>query len=126
MANALAKQQSQSLVQSDKRTAIAPECDIYENKDEILLVADLPGVAANALKINIDNGELAIEAKREVHGTGTLLAGEFKDCDFRRLFAVPPGIDAAKISAELKNGILNLHLPKSEALKPRQISIRAG
>jgi HSP20 family molecular chaperone IbpA len=122
----LAKQQPQSMVQSDQRPAIAPECDIYESNDEILLVADLPGVSTNALKINIDNGELALEARREVASSGTLLGGELRDCDFRRRFAVPPGIDGARINAELRNGVLSLHLPKSDALKPRQISVRAG
>jgi len=122
----LAKQQPQSMVQSDQRPAIAPECDIYDSNDEILLVADLPGVSTNALKINIDNGELALEAHRGVATSGTLLGGEVRDCDFRRRFALPPGIDGAKINAELKHGVLRLHLPKSDALKPRQISVRAG
>lgn len=122
----LAKQQTQSMVQSDQRPAVAPECDIYESNDEILLVADLPGVSTEALKINIDNGELALEARRNVASSGALLGGEFRDCDFRRRFAVPPGIDGTKINAELKNGVLRLHLPKSDALKPRQISVRAG
>lgn len=122
----LAKQQTQSMVHSDQRQAIAPECDIYESSDEVLLVADLPGVSTDALKINIDNGELALEARRDVSTSGALLGGELRDCDFRRRFAVPPGIDGAKINAELKDGVLRLHLPKSDALKPRQISVRAG
>jgi len=122
----LAKQQPQSMVQSDQRPAIAPECDIYESNDEILLVVDLPGVSTKALKINIDNGELALEARRDGASAGTLLGGELRDCDFRRRFALPPGIDGAKINADLKNGVLSLHLPKSDALKPRQISVRAG
>lgn len=122
----LAKQQTQSLVQTEQRPAIAPECDIYESKDELLLVADLPGVSTDALKIDIDNGELALEARRKVASSGSSLGSEFRDCDFRRRFAVPPGIDTAKISADLKNGVLRLHLPKSDSVKPRQISIRAG
>ena len=122
----LAKQQTQSMVHSDQRQAIAPECDIFESNDEILLVADLPGVSTDALKINIDNGELTLEARRDDATSGTLLGGEFHDCDFRRRFAVPPGIDGARVNAELKHGVLRLHLPKSDALKPRQISVRAG
>ena len=124
--NTLAKQQTQSMVQSDQRSAVQPECDIYESDEEILLVADLPGVSTDALKINIENGELALEAQRSVASSGALLGSEFRDCDFRRRFAVPPGIDGAKVNAELKSGVLRLHLPKSDALKPRQISVRAG
>jgi HSP20 family molecular chaperone IbpA len=122
----LAKQQASSMVQSNQRPAIAPGCDIFENRDEILLVADLPGVHSGALKINVDNGELTLEARREVPASGSLLGAEFRDCDFRRRFAVPPGIDGSKISAELKHGVLRLHLPKSDALKPRQIAVKAG
>ncbi len=122
----LTKRQPQSMVHSDQRPAVTPECDIYESKDEILLVADLPGVSTDALKIDIDNGELTLEARRTVSGPGTFLGGEVRDCDYRRRFAVPPGIDTTKISAELRQGVLSLHLPKSDAVRPRQISVRAG
>jgi len=121
----LVKPEAQSLVQSDRR-AVAPACDIYENKDEVLLVADLPGVVPEGLKINLDNDELTLEARRDLPSEGTLLSAEYRACDYRRSFVVPSGIDAAKIAAELKNGILHLHLPKSEDVKPRQISVRAG
>ena len=123
----LAKKETQSLVQSDQRPAMTPACDIYENKDEVLLLADLPGVTSDGLKINIENGELALEARRELPvGKGTAIGLEFRSCDFRRRFAVPTGIDNAKVAAELKDGVLRLHLPKSESLKPRQISVKAG
>jgi len=122
----MVKQEAQSLVQSDQRRAVTPACDIYENKEEVLLVADLPGVAPEALRINVDNDELTLEARRELPSEGVLLSAEYPACDYRRSFVVPTGIDASKIAAELKNGILHLHLPKSEEVKPRQISVRAG
>jgi HSP20 family protein len=119
--------QTQSLVQSDQRATTTPPCDIYENKDEILLVADLPGVTADALTIHLDNGELSLQARREVNAQQTsVVAAEYRDADFQRRFAVPNGIDGAKIHAELKNGVLRLHLPKSEGIKPREITVRAG
>jgi HSP20 family molecular chaperone IbpA len=124
---ALVRRDPQSLVQSDQRPAVAPACDVYENNDEILVVADVPGVTADALNINLDKGELSIVARRDVSPKdGTFLGVEYRDCDYRRRFTVPGGIDASKISAELKDGVLWLHLPKSEALKPRQIAVRAG
>jgi len=122
----LVKQEPQSLVQSDQRPALTPACDIYENKEEVLLLADLPGVATNQLKINLDSDELTIEAHRELAGDGTPLSAEYRACDFRRQFIVPAGIDGGKISAELKDGVLHLHLPKSEESKPRLISVKAG
>jgi HSP20 family protein len=125
---AIAKtQQPQSLVQPDRRPPVTPACDVYENKEEILVIADLPGVTPERLTIHLDKGELSLEAKREVNAQPSSTAkAEYTDCDFRRRFVVPTGIDAAKISAQLKNGVLELHLPKSEALKPREITVRAG
>jgi len=123
----LVRSEPQSLVQSDQRPAVAPACDVYENNDEVLVVADVPGVTAEDLNINLDKGELSIVARRNVSPKdGTFVGMEYRDCDYRRRFAVPGGIDADKISAELKDGVLWLHLPKSEALKPRQIAVRAG
>jgi len=123
----LVKSEPQSLVQSDRRPVIMPVCDIYENDDEILVVADVPGVTADALDINLEKGELTLEARREISvQPGTFLGVEYRDCDYQRRFAVPGGIDADKISAELREGVLHLHLPKSEALKPRQIPVQGG
>ena len=120
-------QQSQSLVQSDRRPPVTPACDIYENKEEILLIADLPGATPELLSIHLDKGELSLEAKREVNAQPSSTAmTEYTDYEFKRRFVVPTGINADKISAQLKNGVLELHLPKSEALKPREIAVRAG
>jgi len=123
----LVKKEAQSLVQSDQRPVVTPACDIYENSDEVLLLADLPGVTPETLRINIENAELVLEARRELPTTqGTPLEAEFRACDFRRRFALPTGIDGPKVAAELKDGVLRLHLPKAEHLKPRQIAVKAG
>ena len=116
-----------SLVRSGERTTLVPACDVHENKDEILVIADLPGVEGDALKINLEKGELVIEAHRDGSAQeGAFLGAEWGSCEFRRRFSVPSGVDPSKISAELKDGVMHLHLPKSEALKPRQIAVRAG
>lgn len=123
----LVQSNQQSLVRSNQRPTVLPACDIYENEDEILVVADVPGVTADTLDINLDRGELTLEARREISSQqGAYLGAEFRDCDFQRRFAVPGGIDADKISAELRDGVLHLHIPKSAALKPRQIPVQAG
>jgi len=100
--------------------------DIYENKEELLLFADLPGVKRDHLKIHIHNNELTIEGLRTAVTHDHVLAQEVEVCDYRRTFVVPPGIDEEKIKAEVKHGVLRLHLPKSEAVKPRQIQVKAG
>jgi len=100
------------------RPNVAPPVDIFEDKDEILILADMPGVAPEGLSINLDRAELTLEAKRE--GTGE------QAYDYRRVFVVPRGLDPDKIGATLQNGVLRLTLPKPAAMKPRQIAVRAG
>ena len=104
----------------------APLFDIYENKDELLLIADLPGVTTDHLKIQMDKNELTVEGVRTPARYDHVLVDESTVCDYRRTFIVPPGIDDKKIRAETKHGVLRLHLPKSEAVKPRQIQVKAG
>ena len=113
--------------QVQQRSTVAPPFDIYENKEELLLIADLPGVKTDHLKIRMDQNELTVEGVRSPSKhEHTMLVEEFLVCNFYRTFVVPPGIDAERIRAETKNGVLSLHLPKSEALKPRQIQVKAG
>jgi HSP20 family molecular chaperone IbpA len=106
---------------------VTPACDVYENDAEVLVLADLPGATPDALRINFERGELTLSARRSAADVqGELVRREYQDGTFERRFAIPNGIDASKISAELKDGVLKLHLPKSEAVKPRQIPVRAG
>jgi len=121
----LAKTTPQSLTQSE-RSVITPACDVYENKDEVLVLADLPGVKADGLTIAFERGELTLEGRREPLMEGIQLEVERRDADYRRRFAIPSGIDSTRISAELKQGVMHLHLPKSEALKPRTITVRGA
>jgi len=102
---------------------VAPLVDIYENEDEILLHADMPGVAKDNITVNVDNGRLEISGTRKLQTKGSGSWQEFGDVEYRRVFSVPQSIDVAKVNAELKEGVLKLHLPKAEAAKPRTIEI---
>jgi HSP20 family molecular chaperone IbpA len=108
-----------------RRPAVAPAVDVYENKDELLILADVPGVTREQMTLHLDKGKLTIEAKRTETRDGSPLAAEYRAFDYRRTFLVPQGIEADKIVAELDQGVLKVHLPKAAALKPRQIQIRA-
>lgn len=109
------------------RPVVAPAVDIYENTEEILLVADLPGVTEEGLAVRLEKDQLSIEGRTELpQQPGTLLAADFRAVDYRREFMVPKGIDADKIAATLKQGVLRVKLPKIPAVKPRQITIQAG
>lgn len=102
-----------------------PAVDIFENDGEILLHADMPGVAKDNISINIDNGKMTLSGTRRVQPEGAVTRREFSDNEYRRTFSVPQSIDVEKVHAELKDGVLRLHLPKSESAKPRQIEIKA-
>ncbi len=109
-----------------ERPAVVPRVDVYENEKEYLLLADVPGVTQDNLSINLDQDELLLEAQRNDGDKGTLVAAEFRSRDYRRKFSLPQGVDRAGISAELRNGVLRLSLPKAEAHRPRRIEIKAG
>jgi len=109
-----------------QRPAVAPRVDVFENEHEYLIVADLPGVKKEGLKLDIDDDELKLEGTRNTSEPGALVAGECRAVDYRRTFVVPEGVDREKIDAELAAGVLRLRLPKAEALRPRQIAVRAG
>jgi HSP20 family molecular chaperone IbpA len=103
-----------------------PLVDIFENDHEILLHADMPGVAKEDISVDIDNGKMTLSGTRQLHIAGAATWREFADTEFRRVFSVPQSIDVDTVHAELKDGVLRLHLPTSEAAKPRQIEIKMG
>ncbi|OKY76507.1 MAG: heat-shock protein [Desulfobulbaceae bacterium DB1] len=124
--NDIVKREETMPERSRELPAVVPLVDIYENEDEILLYADMPGVEKNNITINIENGKLALSAIRKITASGAAGWEEFSDVEYQRTFSVPQAIDVGKVNAELKDGVLRLHLPKSEAAKPRQIEIKAG
>jgi HSP20 family protein len=108
------------------RQTLSPPVDVYENKDELLLVADMPGVTPEEVVINLDQDELTIESHRKAPPDVGKMAPQIPTHEYRRSFAIPRGLDTDKVRAEFSNGVLSLHLPKSPAVKPRQIQVRAG
>ena len=122
----LVKNDAEIIEQNRRMPTVSPLVDIYENDDEILLHAEMPGVEKNNVKVNIDNGTLILSAVRNLGSKGNATWEEFGDVEYKRSFSVPQTIDVSKIDAELKNGILRLHLPKSEAARSRQIEIKNG
>jgi HSP20 family molecular chaperone IbpA len=103
-----------------------PFVDIYENNDEILLHADMPGVKKEDISVNIDNGTLSLSGVRRFDSKGVSTWKEFTDVEYVRNFSIPQSIDVDQVRAELKDGVLELHLPKSEVAKPKMIEIKAA
>ena len=106
------------------QSSFLPRFDIWEGAEGLLLYGDLPGVSADDLVIRFENRELTIRGKVAPRHEGDFLFGEYEVGDFHRTFTVGESIDAEKISAEMHNGVLKLHLPKTEQLKPRKIEVK--
>ncbi len=119
--NTVTAQESPEIFKSGKTNA--PDVDIWINDEEILLVADLPGVAKEDIAINIENNTLTLEGGFSADLHGTLQRQEFEPFDHRRIFTLPKGLDVEKTTAEFKQGVLYLHLPKSSSVVPCQIKI---
>lgn len=109
----------------EQRPVVAPNVDVFENENELLVVADLPGVSQDRMSIHFDKGRLTIEGKRATPKWTARLA-ETEAADFRRTFLVPQGIDSEKIAAELSQGVLTVHLPKHASVKPRRIDVKVS
>lgn len=116
----------ETFTKTEKLMEVTPAVDIYENENEILLHADMPGVVKENITVDIDNGTLSISGTRELSSQGTPAYEEFFNVRYLRSFSVPQTIDVGRVEAELKDGVLRLHLPKSEAAKPRQIEIKTA
>jgi len=103
-----------------------PNVDILESKNELTVLADLPGVHAEDVDIHFEQGTLTLHGKvrpRQPENTSFLLR-EYGIGDFYRTFQVSESIDDSRIHAELSDGVLALHLPKVEAAKPRKIEVK--
>ena len=109
-----------------RRFYARPDVDVFESDAELLLVADLPGVAKEGLDVRFHDGELVVEAARKPREPRAGIALDQQVTDFRRAFALPDGIDAEKIEAELANGVLTVRLPKSAAKRARKIDVRSA
>lgn len=107
------------------RPVLAPPVDIYENEQEYLVRADLPGVHKDDLALDLDKGELTLFAKRGLERPGETLAAGRREGDFRRVFRIPDEVDAGKVEASFEDGVLEVHLPKAERNKPRRITVKA-
>lgn len=104
----------------------SPRFDIVETENELLLFGDLPGVSQEQLDVQYENEQLIIDGHVEPPAQlESMLRQEYQVGDFHRTFSIGPAVDAAKIEAELHNGVLKVHLPKTEAVKPKRIQIKA-
>ncbi len=105
---------------------IAPPVDIYETEEGLVVVADVPGVSQEALDVGVDNHILTIRGHVRHAMVGERLHREYELVNFFRQFALNERVDQQHITAELKGGVLTLHLPKAEEVKPRRVAVRSA
>jgi HSP20 family molecular chaperone IbpA len=105
-----------------------PAVDIFETERELTLLADLPGVKAKDLKIDLKDNVLTLTADETSHeGPGEkAVLREYRTGRYYRQFSLSDTIDQPKIEAVLKEGVLRLTLPKVAAATPRKISVKVG
>jgi HSP20 family protein len=113
-----------SLATRDETRYMAPPVDIYETADALTVVADLPGVDKDGVDIRVEDNVLTIKGKAAYNPPANITFGEFNLQGYYRQFQLSDEVDQSKISAESKNGVLTVRLPKAEKSKPRQIKVK--
>jgi len=111
------------------QSAYLPSFDIKETTQGYVFIADLPGVKLEDLDINLTGNRLTITGKRESEERRegeNFYANERSFGSFSRTFSLPEGVDANGVSAELKNGVLNLTVPKVPEIQPKKIAVQAS
>jgi HSP20 family protein len=117
---------SPGAVQSE-RSYVTPPANISATGNEYLLELDMPGVNKEGLEVMVEENELTIIGRRASDmPQGELCYCESPQADFRRTFELGPDVDTSRISAEMKQGVLKLRLPRSEKAKPRQIEVKVA
>lgn len=111
-----------------ERAEFLPDVDIIERKDDLYLVADMPGVVDSSVDINVERNVLTISARvqPEEATTAHVYLREYDTGDYRRSFTLSNEVDQTGIEATLKDGVLRLRLPKARQTAPRTIKVRAG
>jgi HSP20 family protein len=105
---------------------ITPAVDIYETPEGLVVMADLPGVTGETLDVRVDNNMLTIRGMSQHVATGDQVYREYELVNFFRQFELGEKIDQGNISADLKQGVLTLSLPKAPEAKPRKIAVQVG
>lgn len=111
------------------RGAWNPQVDIFENKNEIVLEAELPGMKAEDVNISIENNVLTLHGERKFEKKDerdNFHRVERSYGSFTRSFTLPPTVSSENANAEFENGVLRLTLAKREEAKPRRIEIKAN
>lgn len=109
----------------EKESWVGPLVDIIESENEFVLIANMPGVSKDNIKLKLEDGNLIIMGKIDYQSlmNKKFVLNETQLGNYYRKFRISDSIDDSKIEAKLENGQLLLHLPKHERVKPKTIKI---
>lgn len=124
----LQKSDNQAQTQATNQYTFTPKVDIWETPEGYHLEVEMPGVDQNGLDVKLEDGVLSILGRVEaVNESGfEMVYSEYETGNYERQFQISDTIDEDKIQALLKNGVLELQLPKRESAKPKCIKVIAG
>jgi len=125
MTQQLTKSQNISTPQMQEKQLRQPPVDISERENEFVIEADMPGTREEQIDVQFHQGELTIYGKSDLpeQANNHYRFRQFEAVDFLRTFRIGESIDATNISAHHADGVLTVHLPKAETLKPRKIEV---
>lgn len=108
--------------------ALMPPVNVFEDAAGITLYADLPGVPKDKLNLQVEADTLTIEGELSLDTPEGMEAihAEIGLARYRRVFTLSKELDSEKVSAELRNGVLKLRIPKAEHAQPRRIEVKVG
>jgi HSP20 family protein len=109
------------------RRSAFPALDLAENSRELIVVAELPGVKKEDVKVTLQDGVLTISGERKEKALpeeSRWHRTEIESGEFHRSLELPMAVDASAVAAELKDGILRIVVPKAEEARPREIKVK--
>lgn len=107
----------------EETRTLLPPVDIFETENGLVVVADLPGVDKETIDVNVEKNVLTLKAAPKQKLNENLARQEYQLLPFFRQFQLSEAVDQAGISAEMKYGVLTIHLPKVKEQQPRKISV---
>ena len=113
-------------VTREPESYVTPVTDIYEEDDGLYMMVDLPGVEKDGLKLSVEKDILTIEGHIKPDNDQNYLLREFEPSNYYRQFELSESVAQEGINAELKNGVLNVFLPRAKAVQPRTIEVKIG
>ena len=128
----MAARESQAADQQQKgredNLAIIPAVDIFEDRNGITVVAEMPGVSKERLNVQADRNNVVIEGEAAIEMPSSMeaLYADVRSTRYRRSFSLSSELESDRIEANLKDGVLTLRIPKRAEYTPRKIEVRAG